>query len=483
MVSNPGWGPRSVGLRIVLCAWALAAVAAVGLTAQDSGRLWGAVHTTTGERYEGFIRWDRNETNWVDVLDGSKDRSEEAYESWIQAVRGGQRPTRTVDLEGYRISWNEDDPDFPYVSTSGIRFGHLRDVTVIGRDRARLTLKSGEMLELSRGGSDIGTSMRDLVVEEPDGTVHELEWENLDRVEFGAAPNGVRAGAQRLYGSVEDRRGRVFSGYLSWDLDEVLTSDVLDGEDPDRRDREIPFRDIRAIERGAGHALVTLTSGETLDLSGSNDVGRGHRGVQISDPDLGMVEVEWDDLERVTFQNAPEAPTYLDFDGGGRLFGTVTTEDDEEIRGWIRWDADEEWSWELVNGISEDVGFAIELGQIERIAKSDFRGAVVTLFDGRIVELDDSNDVTEDNKGIFLQELPKPESPAPDSVAIADSGRDSVTSADPERDSVTAADSAWSRMPTGPSEAPWRYVSWRDFKEIRFERPRRPTSSTAGRQP
>ena len=93
--------------------------------AQTEARIWGEVTTADGDRYEGFIRWDRNEGGWADLLDGSKEIPEEAYEDWLQALRGGERPTRSIDLMGYRITWNEEDPDFPSEVLSGIRFGHV----------------------------------------------------------------------------------------------------------------------------------------------------------------------------------------------------------------------------------------------------------------------------------------------------------------------------------------------------------------------
>ena len=54
--------------RSLLCVAVLASPA----LAQDDDRIWGQLHTTSGDVYEGFIRWDRNEGSWVDILDGSR---------------------------------------------------------------------------------------------------------------------------------------------------------------------------------------------------------------------------------------------------------------------------------------------------------------------------------------------------------------------------------------------------------------------------
>ncbi len=414
--------------RSLLCA----AVLASPVRAQDGDRIWGQLHTTSGDVYEGFIRWDRNEGSWVDILDGSKAIPEENYRAWLQSRGDGRPPLRYVDLMGYRISWEEDDPDFPSTAASGIRFGHLRSLRVIEEDRVELILRSGERVELEGGSTDLGRRMRELVVDVPGRDEVELDWSDLDRIVFSAVPSGVRADSRRLYGTVEDRQGSHFTGYVSWDLDEILESDVLDGEDMDGGDDlDIRFIEIASIARIAGGARVVLTSGDEVMLTGSNDVNRRNRGIQISDPMLGMVEVEWSEFEILRFHEADSVFGYDAFDGGHPLIGTVVTQSGEEIDGVIRWDADEAGSWEFLNGRRDDVIFTIEFSQIRRIERGEAFGATVTLLDGRTFELDDSNDVDWDNKGILV---------APE---------------------VTGGS-------TEPDASRWRVVPWDEFKEIRF---------------
>ena len=260
----------------------------------------------------------------------------------------------------------------------------------------------------------------------------DLDWSDLDRIVFSAAPSGVRAGAHRLYGTVEDRRGSRFTGYVSWDLDEILDSDVLDGEEMDGGDdREIQFSEIASIARVPGGARVVLFDGDEWDLRGTRDVGRGNRGIQISDPALGIVEVEWREFEILRLHEADVVVGYDAFDGGHPLVGTVVTQSGEEIDGVIRWDADEAYSWELLNGRADDVIFTIEFGEVSRIVRGEVFGATVTLRDGRTFELDDANDVDWDNKGILI---------APEAA----SGGEALNG------------------------SRWRVVAWDDFKEARF---------------
>jgi hypothetical protein len=82
--------------------------------------------------------------------------------------------------------------------------------------------------------------------------------------------------------------------------------------------------------------------------------------------------------------------------------GTVYTEDGESYEGEIRWDDDEEYTWEILDGEYRDVEFDIEFGLIQEIAKRSYRSSMVTVWDGRSFRLRGSNDVDEDNKGIFV---------------------------------------------------------------------------------
>ncbi|UCC25752.1 MAG: hypothetical protein JSU98_01395 [Gemmatimonadales bacterium] len=408
------------------------AVAVGEVAAQDVDRIWGRVETISGDTYEGFIRWDRNEGSWVDVLDGSKPVPRDNYRIWIRAMEGEEvRRVRTVELMGFRISWEESDPEFPSWAEAGIRFGQLRELKVTGPDAALLLLRNGQEVEFARGSTDLGEDLRELVVEDATGGTVELGWRDLDRIVFEGHPAVAAASARRLYGTAEDRWGNRYTGYVAWDLDEILTSDILDGEEG-RRDRQVPFRRIAAIERGWGGARVTLEDGEEMVLDGSNDVGWGHRGVQISDPGLGLVNIPWDEFETIRFHQPDREVGYDAFDGGRPLVGTVITRGGESIRGAILWDADERWSWEMLNGSFRDVEYDVEFSRIDRIERLSSRGARVTLRDGRVLDLEDSNDVSDDNKGIFI---------APEGFEEG----------------------------LGPEETEWVLVTWDELDEVRFE--------------
>ena len=429
--------------RSWLCVAALAGLAwTQPAWAQDGDRIWGRLYTTSGDAYEGFIRWDRNEGSWVDVLDGSKEIPDENYLVWLEAKGQGGPPLRRIDLQGFRITWREADPDFALTAASGIRFGHLRSLRVVEGDRVELTLRSGEVVELAGRSRNLGRSNRGIVVDVPRRSEVDLDWRDLERIDFSAVPSGVRARGHRLHGTVEDIQGNRYTGYVSWDLDEIMESDDLEGEEMEGgRDWEIRFREIASIARVEGGARVVLFNGDELDLTGERDVDSRNRGILISDPRLGLVEVEWSEFQVLRFHDADAVVGYDAFDGGHPLVGTVVTQSGEEIDGVIRWDADEEGSWELLNGRADDVTFTIEFSEVNRIVRGEVFGAAVTLLDGRTFQLDDSNDVDWDNKGILI---------APE--AASGGG--------------------------GPDPSGWRLVPWDQFKEARF---RHATQMAGGR--
>ena len=329
------------------------------------GRLYGNVVTRSGDEFEGYIRWDRNEGSWADLLD--------------------------VDWKGHRST------------LSGIRFGHVRRIDVLNSHEALFTLKSGQQQQLGGRRTDLGRGLRALVVDDPRQGVAELKWRDLEAVEFMAAPDGIIPWGERLYGTLVTRAGLEFTGYLTWDMDEILTTDILDGEDQDRVDREIAFGDVISIRRESSRAArVVVESGEEMVLRGTNDVGRTNRGISVSDPTLGQVKVGWKDFSEVHFRRAPVQTTYEEFDGGSPIRGTVVTESGEELTGDIRWDNDEEYTWEMLDGDYKGIDFTVEFSQIASIAKRGY-SAAVELVDGRTFQLSGTNDVNPGNRGITIR--------------------------------------------------------------------------------
>lgn len=367
--------------------------------ADNSGRIYGKITTVDDETFEGLIRWDKNEGSWVDVLDGTKERTHrKSNKSRRKKYRERKKTIRIfgIDIGSTSSSWS-------FNAQSGIRFGHIKSMEIIGDDEALLILKSGEEIEFSEGSTDIGESIREIVIEDIDEGEIELVWDDIDKIEFMQGDSDLNSNfGKRLYGTLTTRRGDEFTGHICWDIDEIFTTDILDG-DYKGRSRKIKFGKIASIERySSSGAKVTLKNGDDMVLRGTNDVNDSNNGILVSDEAFGQIEVDWDEFDKVEFTEAPHQVEYDSFDGGKNIYGTVFTEDGEEYTGKIRWDDDEEFTWEFLNGNNHDVEFDIEFGKIKEIVKKSYRSSIVTVSDGRTFRLRGSNDVDENNKGIFI---------------------------------------------------------------------------------
>jgi hypothetical protein len=392
-------------VKMVLSLTGLMMVCALAAIADDSGRIYGKITTVNGDVFEGFIRWDKNEGNWVDVLDGSKELPKKNLRKARESARRKYRDKETsIKIFGITIGKEQSDNwDWSSTAQSGIRFGHIKRLEVVDDDRALLVLKGGQEIELSQGSTDIGTDIREIIIEDEHEGEIELIWDDLETIEFKQAPSGHQSNfGDRLYGTLTTRRGDEYTGWVCWDVDELFPTDILNGEDK-QRERKIKFGKIASIERySSSGATVTLENGDQLLLKGTNDVNDENRGIIISDPDFGQVIVQWGEFERLEFKKAPQQVRYDEFDGGRPLEGTVHTEDGQSYTGAIRWDNDEEHTWEILDGEYDDIQFDIEFGLIKSIEKRSNRSSIVTVWDGRSFRLRGSNDVNEDNKGIFL---------------------------------------------------------------------------------
>ncbi len=382
-------------MRHILLPLLLSAIITLPALADDiDGRIYGRVTTEDGEIFEGLIRWDRNEASWVDVLNGDK--------IMYREPRDGRKGKR-IEIFGVTVYEEESNRGSSSSRTSGIRFGHISSLERDG-NTAILRLQSGEEIEFKNGSTDIGNDVREIIVEDGERGEVELKWRDIEIIEFFQAPASARSEyGYRLHGTLTTRSGLDFTGFICWDIDEVLSSDMLDGNDDNRRRRKIRFGNIDSIERNSSSsALVVLKNGEEMVLRGTNDVNEQNSGILVLDSQMGQVEVDWDEFESVTFSQPDFVPTFDEFGYAGPLFGTVYTRDGDDYEGEIRWDDDEVSGWEFLDGSMDDITFNIEFSKIRTIERISSSGAEVILFDGRSFDLRDSNDVDDDNDGIFI---------------------------------------------------------------------------------
>lgn len=410
-----------------------AALLATPVHAQFEGRIWGHVTLKGGERHEGFLRFHGEQTaaSWGDVLQIRQGVGSGPRDAWLDASRGMRPFLRTVELKGYRISWNDRSEDFPEERTIRIAFTSLQAIAV-GEEEIEVVLRraaagtddavgsADAALWSGASGSLAGPKDEDwqdirIDIDNPRRGGVRLSASDIGRIEFAAAPGGQEASSARLVGSVEDDTGRTFRGLVTWDRRAVLWSDSLGSRFGESDRPAIRFDEVRSIEKDTDGARVTLVSGEVVQLTGSNRPRSGARSVSIGiprivsvgarssgrrrgdpagevtviDPGLGTVTIDWDEFSVLRLDRdeagagpeipgpevpdpGPDAPDNGRFDGGAPLRGVVVTHDGEEIEGRIRWNALKEWTWDRLYANSEGVGIAAEFQNIARVEQVAF---------------------------------------------------------------------------------------------------------------
>lgn len=392
-------------LRSTLGAGALALAAFLPLSGQspDPGRLYGRLTTIDGSAHEGFIRWGANEAGWFDILHATKRLPERNRREARDMGWEPERRDRRIELFGIGITLPGDRVTLSSTAASGLRFGHISTLEPLTGSRARVILKSGQEVEFD-GGGDLGSSLGRIKVEDAGGGSVELTWSRVRSIDFMSPPARASAWGDRLHGTLFTRDGQQFTGFIAWDMDEVFTTDILNGKE-DGRDHEIPFGRIRGIARYSSSAsLVVMNDGRELLLRGSNDVNSSNRDIMVADPSLGEVRVKWSAFDRLELSRPTTQPPYSAFDGGRPIRGTVTLRGGQTHTGAIRWDNDEEFTWEILDGRPVDgIDLDIEFSNVASIERASYRTSRVTLRDGRVFELGNSNDVDESNKGLYVR--------------------------------------------------------------------------------
>ena len=412
--------------------------------AQKSVSMYGKVTTVSGDKYTGAIRWgtdnsQKAEVFWVELFNGTKTSNDFLRfltKSEVQELSGKEEGDSWLSLDlGVLSIWEDKFSRTQHEFKS--RFGDIKSIEPLRRDRAKVTLKNGAVLEIAGGNSeDLGGSIGVLDFEL--GEV-KLSWGRIDKVEFMAAPKGYKETfGEPIYGIVNAGRKGTFKGLIEWDSDERFMDEILDGKDRDG-DKKVPFRSIQKIEKNRNGVDLTLRSGRTLYLTGSNDVNDGNRGILIHGPEVGQVKVPWrdfidleinddeslgmsyddfpvskginatvitiqgDEFKKVTFSDAPSgAIAYSTFSDMKKLSGTVTTTDGKTLSGNIIYDLDETYTFEMLQGKDDDVEYIISMGNIKSISPKNYDYSTVVLKNGTELLLGDARDVNEDNDGVLV---------------------------------------------------------------------------------
>lgn len=233
-----------------------------------------------------------------------------------------------------------------------------------------------------------------------------------------------------LYGRIVTRSGAEYEGLLRWGNQEAFWDDLFNSakeEVPwlEEMEDEVEtggssvkvfgwklkissahsqgrvfmarFGDIDRIEvTGDDKGIVFMKSGTKIRIEGGSD-DVGHK-IMVQDSKVGAITVHWEKLESIDFLPTPPAVD----PPGHRLYGKLEC-DAGIFEGFVQWDSQECLSTDLLDGESRDGELAIEMGHIRSIERASRRGALVALDDGRQLELRGTNDVNDENRGIFVE--------------------------------------------------------------------------------
>lgn len=361
----------------------------------NDGYIYGSVTTRSGSSYTGFMRWGTQEAFWDDLFHSAKEELPFLEEFDDDGRRGNAK--KRLRILGYRIDWDGGDSSGGRVFIA--RFGDIDSIEVTGDNDATIIMRNGEEYEVSGYADDVGGEIH--VNDESAGEI-DLKWNRIDTIEFEAAPRSADPGSFRLRGRIATDMGD-FEGYIQWDSEECLSSDLLDGESEDG-DMSIEFGEIRSIERrGRRSSIIMLKDGREIRLRGSNDVNQENRGIYVEDEGFGRAKVNWDEFDRVEFDDAGDSGRgYDDYESLGPLQGTVTDEDGERYTGRIVIDLDEAEAWEILNGSDGDIEFNIPLANVASIRPDRRDSSTVRLKNGTELVLEDGQDVSSRNSGVLI---------------------------------------------------------------------------------
>jgi hypothetical protein len=399
---NTRFAPLAAGCALVALS-ALQPPAARAAAGSQQGFLYGTIETKSGTRYTGLLRWGREESFWDDLFNATKPDQPATG----RLPREYRHEPQKVEVFGLEITgpWARGWATRQFVT----RFGDIVEIRPRSGDSLDIEMKGGATYRLDGGSNDVGADVR--VTDAALGEVA-VEWSRIRSIRFAATPADVKPTGQRLRAKVATTSGE-FRGYLQWDSEEALTGDKLDGETDDG-DVSIEMGRIRSIERaGRSASRVTLADGRVLELSGSNDVDSSIRGVLIEDERFGRVEIPWEVFLRADLEASPDSGRgYDDYPAGRPLEATVTGADGKRRSGRIAYDLDETQSWEMLNGIQDDIEYTIPFAAVKLVAPLGRKRADVTLRDGHRLELEGQTDVDESNAGVAFLDAEKVEGEA-----------------------------------------------------------------------
>lgn len=367
--------------------------------------IYGKVTTIDNKEYQGQIRWGSEEAFWFDFFNSTKTENDNL--KWLSRDQEASLNEKDHGSASWWGKWSNKSWSYSsgHTHVFACQFGDIKSIEIKGKEHVWVEFKNGDNYELDGGSNDIGAQVQ--VYDAELGTI-KLDWNRIKKVEFMQAPMDMESGFGRpLYGVVITIRGE-FEGYLQWDHDERLTHDVLNGDSEDG-ELDIEFANIKSIKRTHRGSHVSLKSGRSFDLWGSNDVDDDNRGIIVSTPNYGRVDIPWDEFEEMIINEEPSdaaSMTYADYRGFEKIKGTVNTFSGESFSGELIYDLDEKYQLEMLDGELDHIAYFIPFSAVKYIEPKNRKESLVKLSNGESFIFEDKVDVNEDNDGVLVFDGP-----------------------------------------------------------------------------
>ncbi len=376
-------------MRAIILFVAVANISISFAKGNDEGFIYGKVITKRGNEYMGIIRWERQEFFWDDLFNANK--TDNPWEKYL--VRQDDDYKKSIKIFGGIVKVKLGT-SHQFVT----RFGDIKWIEPGNNGKTKLMMKNGSVYKVT-GWGDIGATLQ--IYDQNLGKV-KMDWDNIEKIEFSKTPKKVKKPGYRLYGKVETRH-MDFEGWIMWDAEECISSDILDGE-AQEGDFEIEFGNIHSIERrSSSSSIVVLKDGREFILRGTNDVNDENRGIYVEDKRYGKVTISWDDFEKVTYmERTGSGDPYEAYKPTGKLRGSVRIYREGDIYGEIIYDLDESEGFEILDGKIEGISFYIPFRQIKSIVPKGRYSCLVRLISNEDLLLEDTQDVTSNNDGILI---------------------------------------------------------------------------------
>jgi len=371
---------------------------------QSAILLYGKVTTTTGEKFTGQLRWGKEEAFWFDYFNSSKIKNENlkllSDEQLEELDEKEQKKSWFALKNKWRWNYSSSYSNNNHHHSFACQFGDIKKIQPGNGEKIKVTLQNGDILKLDGGSNDVGATVR---IHDADEGLIKMGWDKIEMVEFFSAPRNFESQfGKPLYGKVKTSGG-TFEGYVQWDHDERLSEDELNG-DMSSGEIDLPFGKIKTITKTYKGVEVKVLSGRTFDLTGSNDVDDDNRGIIVNMPEMGRVDIPWEEFHEVTFFPAQDISEVFIKSAYSpeKITGTVYTVDGISYTGLLIYDLDEIYDLEILNGYQNDLEFFLPFRNITSIEPKSDDTALVKLHNGEIYRLEDKVDVSEENDGILV---------------------------------------------------------------------------------